>query len=509
MKNVGFLGCLAVIFAIIAAPQAHANAAVGALSDKAEKAKRVGSAALITTDGYILSSSALVGRDDEMFFTLSDGDQALSASLIATNEDLGVALLKLDLALNDGPSPLVFSNSPITETRIISSLTRDGRGLSTTDGAVSNTLVKDTSGARFLKHNAMIPKEGYGGVLANECGEAVGVNVVNPFLSVRSARRMPEPEDAIYAADMDGVIRFLDGRGVSVLRSAEVCLSAEEKAIKLERQSEQDQEDFDKKSGEKQVELDRVQKDLAEKEKTSVEAKERAEAAEKDAQNKAAEVERLRRDRTASEIELAEAEEDAEAARKAAEQAAVDAADRAQEIQTLTDQQDALQRAIDASKKRQKMTLIGGGVGVLLLILLAGLLLWRRSKALAIVKAEKAAAVEKLNESFSDIECRGQDQNNAPHAFRVSGSSLLKAPRGLVVGRQPQSSDILINHPEISRAHLRISLKEGVVYVEDLGSTNGSSVNMAPLMPNTPISLRSGDALAMGKITFQVRFLDA
>lgn len=48
--------------------------------------------------------------------------------------------------------------------------------------------------------------------------------------------------------------------------------------------------------------------------------------------------------------------------------------------------------------------------------------------------------------------------------------------RSLIVGRGPDS-DIVINNPAISTAHCKITFEGGNYYVEDLDSTNGTSVN--------------------------------
>jgi len=514
MKTHKILKCLLTLSIIVFPSLAYANPAIGTLSDRVENAKKTGSAVLISNAGHVLTSSALVGRRDEMFFRHGSTDSAIPtsaviASVIAVDEDLGVALLKLDDTGSNIKTPVVFSKKIGTESRLVKSLYTNDNGLINAEGAIGNTLVKDTGGSRFLKHNAMIEASGYGGALSNECGELVGINVVDPFLSIRRARQMPEPGDSVYAADISGILKFLDARSVTVTTAVDDCLSASEKAAELEKQREDDKAEFDKKSQEKQAELDRVERDLAEKEERSKAARERADEAERTAKQKAAEVERLKKDKKASAEERQAAEEDARTAREAAEKAAIEAANRAKEINALKDEQDALKLAIEAAEKRQKQLLIGGGIGFALLTLFASLMIGRRSKALKEEKVAKADVIQQLNATFSDIECRGQDQNNAPHAFIISGNSLLKSPQGLVIGRQPQSSDILINHPEISRAHLRASLKDNLVYVEDLGSTNGSTLNGITLAPHSLIRLSSGDMLTLGKVTFQVRFLDA
>jgi pSer/pThr/pTyr-binding forkhead associated (FHA) protein len=68
----------------------------------------------------------------------------------------------------------------------------------------------------------------------------------------------------------------------------------------------------------------------------------------------------------------------------------------------------------------------------------------------------------------------------------------------LIIGREP-SCQISINDPEVSRRHARLYL-QGVNYVlEDLGSTNGTSVNGQRLVG--PYILRSGEMVTLGENT--------
>jgi len=361
---------LATFFTLATSSYAFANSAIGSLSDRPERAKRTGSAALISDQGHILSSSALVGRADSMFFAFKGGGVPVEATVVAVDDAIGVALLKLETIPANGVSPIIFSKNGATVGRLVTAQELINGALSQTEGAVSNALVRENGASRFLKHNALISAAGYGGILENECGEGVGINVVDPFLSTRRARQLPEPEGGIYAADLDGVLGFVRTRSVEIAVANDICLSAEERNKKLEEQREEDRSNFRKKESEKQAEIDRVEQELVEKERKSQQAQERADEAQREAERRAAEVERLKRDRKASAKERQAAEEDLEAARKDAEQAAIDAAERAEEIKTLESEQAALQEAMDASDKRQKIILIGAGVGFVLLSLL-------------------------------------------------------------------------------------------------------------------------------------------
>lgn len=64
-----------------------------------------------------------------------------------------------------------------------------------------------------------------------------------------------------------------------------------------------------------------------------------------------------------------------------------------------------------------------------------------------------------------------------------------------VFGRQ---GDALINDDRVSRQHCSISLQNGVIEVKDLGSTNGTKVDGARLVPNEPRQIVEGAKLSLG-----------
>jgi hypothetical protein len=70
----------------------------------------------------------------------------------------------------------------------------------------------------------------------------------------------------------------------------------------------------------------------------------------------------------------------------------------------------------------------------------------------------------------------------------------------IVVGRG-RGADLLIIEPTISRAHAAIGFDGETFFVEDLGSTNGTSVN-GKRKPKTV--LNSGDEIQLGKLRLKV-----
>ncbi|MEF2560662.1 MAG: FHA domain-containing protein [Eggerthellaceae bacterium] len=78
------------------------------------------------------------------------------------------------------------------------------------------------------------------------------------------------------------------------------------------------------------------------------------------------------------------------------------------------------------------------------------------------------------------------------------------AVRGpIIVGRSP-GSDIVIGADYVSSRHARFVLMGQNLFVEDLGSTNGTAVNGNYI--SDPAALHNGDRVTVGDVTMRVRF---
>jgi CheY-like chemotaxis protein len=71
-----------------------------------------------------------------------------------------------------------------------------------------------------------------------------------------------------------------------------------------------------------------------------------------------------------------------------------------------------------------------------------------------------------------------------------------------VLGRHPDCAAHL-NHPMISRHHCSFSLRDDQIWVRDLGSRNGTTLNGAALEEAQPV--HEGDRLELAGLPFQVR----
>jgi pSer/pThr/pTyr-binding forkhead associated (FHA) protein len=59
----------------------------------------------------------------------------------------------------------------------------------------------------------------------------------------------------------------------------------------------------------------------------------------------------------------------------------------------------------------------------------------------------------------------------------------------------------------VSRRHAVIRRREGVLYIEDLKSTNGTRINGSHLTPEREYRLRDGDEVEFGRVRAVLRFL--
>ena len=78
--------------------------------------------------------------------------------------------------------------------------------------------------------------------------------------------------------------------------------------------------------------------------------------------------------------------------------------------------------------------------------------------------------------------------------------------RRILVGRAP-SADLRLDDPRISRLHARIEMRDDGVYVEDLGSRNGTSVDGKPV--TEPRRLEADDEVTVGSAALVFRGVGA
>lgn len=82
--------------------------------------------------------------------------------------------------------------------------------------------------------------------------------------------------------------------------------------------------------------------------------------------------------------------------------------------------------------------------------------------------------------------------------FKMHESYSIK--ENATIGRSKRCT-IYIDDPHLSKNHARIFLKDGVFYVQDLDSTNGSFLNGRKL-PKQAVRVKDSDKLSFGNVSF-------
>ncbi len=82
--------------------------------------------------------------------------------------------------------------------------------------------------------------------------------------------------------------------------------------------------------------------------------------------------------------------------------------------------------------------------------------------------------------------------------FDINDQKLITS--GLIIGRDKTRADLYISDQSISRVHARIYKKNGDLWIEDMGSTNGMIVNGTKVEPANSAFLSASGTISIGGI---------
>lgn len=82
------------------------------------------------------------------------------------------------------------------------------------------------------------------------------------------------------------------------------------------------------------------------------------------------------------------------------------------------------------------------------------------------------------------------------------GGAVIGLPAAGGVAGRSNEADVHLVHESISRRHAMFGVEEGVLWVEDLGSRNGTFVNGEPTQGR--VALRAGDEIQLGHLQFRL-----
>jgi adenylate cyclase len=105
------------------------------------------------------------------------------------------------------------------------------------------------------------------------------------------------------------------------------------------------------------------------------------------------------------------------------------------------------------------------------------------------------------------IRFEGEDSAGVEYSFEVFLDKLASSSVGMVIGRAAGQCDLVVSHATVSRRHARLILAGEALQIEDLGSTNGTSVNGKAAPAGMRISLKAGNRLRVGDVELSIRQL--
>jgi class 3 adenylate cyclase len=101
----------------------------------------------------------------------------------------------------------------------------------------------------------------------------------------------------------------------------------------------------------------------------------------------------------------------------------------------------------------------------------------------------------------------GVDDTGRKFGFELEMDDLVKRKHSVLIGRDSGQCDVVLLNTSVSRRHARLSVDENnFLQVEDVGSTNGTSINGKPVEPGVSQTLVPGSTLKLGDIELVVRY---
>ena len=450
---------------------------------KGDRVAAEGAGVVVGGVGHVLTSAAVLDAGRRAV-VVARGTGELVAVPRLKDEGSGLGVLHVDALQGEGLSLSVAPLAPGTRVFAITP------GAVFVAGAAGETAARSVRGGEevsFLQHNAMIDARGYGSPLIDECGRVVALNVPDPSaFTLFRARHTIEPDDVVFALSAGEMAPRLRALGVAFTLATEPCVPAVARAQEQAREAE--------------AEVQEARERSAEARQRAEELEERARQAEADAQ--------------ASEQEREEARAAADRAQREAEAARVDA-EGAEQRALEAREREAAERQRSEQLRQLAAGGAAGGAALLLLLLAAWALSVRRRRRA--VRAAQARAAEAEQEAARarervaaipepapfDCVLAGRDGAGVPLALNVPRDAL-GAPRGVIVGRDPARSSHVVADPSVSREHVRLYVESGMFHVEDLESTNGTSLNGRRLARRRGAPAGNGDALALGSVTLRI-----
>jgi class 3 adenylate cyclase len=100
----------------------------------------------------------------------------------------------------------------------------------------------------------------------------------------------------------------------------------------------------------------------------------------------------------------------------------------------------------------------------------------------------------------------GSDASGRQFGFEVAMDELVRRKQSVLVGRDSDQCDVVLLNTSVSRVHARLSVgSNNTLQIEDVGSTNGISINGKPIAPGLAHPLEPESTLRLGDLELVVR----
>jgi len=434
--------------------QQWANSAVQILAYNGDKLLNQGTGIVVATGGVVITSAHLLEYADRIVIQGSKGGNK-NATIISKNDTIDLAILRSS-DLQESPVKIALNSvsqndaieiggywSPVMEKARGSFFDFSNRPkfVATVLGNKSFTkALLNGSGSVDGRYSliASIGRGGYGAPVINRCGELLGIVRPKRNMTLKQLWK-PHVPAGVEVTDISAITAQLSASKIVANIAAKPCLSV------LEQQTQAQIK--------KQAEINRAKKKVKQVKKQ----------VEKEKQ-----------------------------ARIEAEKGRSDITEIVSEINTKAEKLDTENIEIKEDNKTLLWFVVGAIVTAFFIILL---LLLNKKKSSQIAKEELKAATA----SFGDCRFEGSDSSGAPMAFIVLGKDLMQRESGLVVGRNPDLSQVVIADDTVSREHARLFIKDNHLNIIDISSTGGTQVN-DQLVGSDGLIIISGDIVEFGEV---------
>ena len=468
-----------------------------------------GTGFVINDRGYIATNVHVIDGARQIKVIPTNSNTMYDINVIARSDELDLAILQVT-GIN--LPPIKLSLAPIEKGQKVWAIgypsgadkNRPAHDPTVQDGVIGRIFrgAWHTQIFRIIQHNAPTNPGNSGGPLLDDCGRVIGVNTQASLVVVDSrsegTTRVPLAAGIYWSSHIEELVRLLQAHNILFQSENSQCLSSvgpggsgrAEEALQEAEEAKRQAEEAKRRAEEANREMERLQQ-------KAEEAQRRADLADE-------EIKKILQEAEEAKQRAEEATEEMKKAQQKAEEA-------------IRHAQEAIRRAQEAS---QQFLIWGILLGSLTLV---SLLLGLRKPRQQIIQAidqmsrpirrrERDGAVQqqvKKQHSANQRPTRGlvlagfDGQGRRVH-IALSPEKFAGQRLGLSLGRHPELVDEIIHDENVSRRHLRITIRDDQFYIEDLYSSNGTFLNGHRLSPFRPAQLDYGATVALGGLEVMV-----